>query len=333
MRTKRDQLLEEIETLQSLYYLVLALNEEGHRHIALLRDLASRVPKEEISRSRAGVRRDIGQIRSETKCLLSDEQIRTLVKEMTTGEIGYINVPKWFIDNYWFANYARVFPRWPHVPMHAFAQFQTSLDEMSPYSIHVAEGMVFEDAELMWKHVLRIISDGKDFHSRPKDEQRELQSFLRATATAIYRFLEAYLNGIAYNCFKVFHDTMELADHDLLAEWDSKDKRIRHVFFERKVKDYPVICGKYLGKELNLEDDEEIQLLLGEGKILRDGLTHPSPFINPKTGQLEKTLANVAIKPEQVKRLFEAAARYIWKIETSLGRDPSQSTPWLRLEF
>ena len=75
-----------------------------------------------------------------------------------------------------------------------------------------------------------------------------------------------------------------------------------------------------------------MQLLLGEGKILRDGLTHPSPYTNPRTGELEKSLANIAIKPEQVRRLFRAAARYIRKIETSLGRDPTKSTPWLALD-
>ena len=332
MRTKRDQLLEEIETLESLYYLVQALDEAGHRHIALLRDLASRPPKHMISRLRTEVRRDIGRIRKETKCSPSDAQIRKLVKGMTTGEVGYINVPKWFIDKYWFANYSCVFPRWPYVPMHAFVQFQTSLDGMSPCSTLVAEGMLFDDAELMWRHVLQITGDGKDFHSRPKDEQRELQSFLRATATAIYRFLEAYLNGIAYNCFQTFHKTIELDDHDLLAEWDSKKKRVGYVPFERKLKDYPVICGRYLERDVHLKEDDDMQLLLGEGKILRDGLTHPSPYTNPKTGELEKSLANIAIKPEQVRRLFRAAARYIRKIETSLGRDPTKSTPWLALD-
>ena len=333
MRTRRDELLALIETLTRYYYLVQALNEEGHAHINLLRGLVTRLPKAQFPRLCTEVRRDIGRIRRETKCLLSDEQVTDLVKQMTTGAMGFVNLPKWYIDKYWFANYVCVFPRWPHVPFHALVQFDTRPEGISPYSILATEGMLFEDAEVMWRNVLRILSDGKDFRTRSKTEQRELQSFERATVTAVYRFVEAYLNGIAYDCFQAFHDTMELTDHDLLAEWDSKGKRTRYVSFERKLKEYPEICGKYIGRKVDLRGDEDVECLLSDGKVLRDGLTHPSPFIYPKKLTLEKIRANIAIYPEQVKGVFRGGARYIWKVENALGRDPKKSAPWLQVEF
>ncbi|MFH1124173.1 MAG: hypothetical protein V1758_11010, partial [Pseudomonadota bacterium] len=134
-------------------------------------------------------------------------------------------------------------------------------------------------------------------------------------------------------CFHSFHDKMELADHDLLAERDSKNRRTRFVSFERKLKEYPVICGKYQGQKIDLQRDENVECLINEGKDLRDGLTHPSPFLSPNNLTLDKVLANIAIKPDQVKKVFRAAGKYVWKVEEVLGHEPKKTTPWLQLEF
>lgn len=252
---------------------------------------------------------------------------------MTTGAMGYVNLPKWYIDKHLFGNYERVFPRWPYVPLHAFVQFDTRLEGKSPYSILVTERMLFDDAVTMWQNALRILGDGLDFRTRPKERQQELQCFLRGTVTAAYRFVEAYLNGVAYECFQSFHETLTLADHDLLAEWDSKNRRTRFVSFEQKLKEYPAICGKYLERKVDLQRNENVEFLINEGKELRDGLTHPSPFVNPKTLTLEKVRANIAIAPDQVKKVLRAAGSYVLKVEEMLGRETKKTTPWLHLEF
>ncbi|MCE5282754.1 MAG: hypothetical protein LLG93_11690 [Deltaproteobacteria bacterium] len=264
---------------------------------------------------------------------MSDDQIRRLVQQMTTGAMGYINLPKWYIDRYIFKKFIRVFPRWPHIPLHALVQYDTRLEADSPYSILVVEEMLFDEAVLMWQNVSRILSDGLDFRTRHKEVQRELQTFLRAALTATYRFLEAYLNGLAYDCFYMFHDGIDIEDHDALGEWNSKSKKIRHVSFERKLRIYPEICGKYLEKAVDFSDDPDADTLLVEGKALRDGLTHPSPFVDPKTQEFEKVVANISIKPEQVKRILLAACKYTKRIEIMLGRDPARSVPWLDFSF
>jgi len=299
----------------------------------MLKDLAAALPKDKYRELNKDIRRDIGRIRCETECLMSDDQIRRLVQQMTSGAMGYVNLPKWYIDRYAFKKYARVFPRWPHIPLHALVQYDTRLEGESPYSILVVEAMLFDDAVSMWKYVSRILNDGLDFRTRPKNIQRKLQTFMRATLTGTYRFLEAYLNGLAYDCFQMFHETMDIKDHDVLAEWDSKNKRIRYVAFERKLRIYPEICGKYLEKTVDLSDDPDVDTLLVEGKVVRDGLTHPSPFVNPKTQEFEKVVANISIQPGQVKRIFLAACSYTKRTEIMLGRDPIQSIPWLQFDF
>ncbi len=119
----------------------------------------------------------------------------------------------------------------------------------------------------------------------------------------------------------------------VLAEWDSRNRRTRFVSFEQKLKEYPAIYCKYLERKVDRQRNENVEFLINEGKELRDGLTHPSPFVNPKNLTLEKVRANIAIVPDQVKRVLIAAGKYILEVEEMLGRETKKSTPWLHLEF
>ena len=325
----RKRLLVEIAILQSHYYLTQNLRDEAYGQLDSLRSQATRIPRREIPQLLQQVRQQIVTIKKETKCLLSNTQIRQIVSKMTSLGEGYVSVPKMHIDKHWFANYTRIFPRWPHVPIHALVMFDSNIENKSPYSFFVLEAMLFEDVQLLWQEIVRITSDGKDFRSRPRAAQRKLSSHLRVIVPAIYNFLEAYLNGIAYNCFQTFHSQIPIKDHDLLCEWDSQDKRIRFVAFERKVKEYPTIYATHLERHLDLGNDRNVEVILGEGKSLRDSFTHPSPYVHPKTLDIEKTRAIVGIRDDQVKRLLKAVVHYVLNVEEGLGRDPRKTVPWL----
>jgi hypothetical protein len=156
---------------------------------------------------------------------------------------------------------------------------------------------------------------------------------MRLAAAAIYHFLEAYLNGIAYNCFQDFHDSMDIADHDVLAEWDSRAQCIRYTSFERQLKEYPKICGKYAKREVELADDEDVEYLLGEGKMLRDALTHPAPFVNSQSANPTKMQMIGGITPDQIQRLLFASIVYVRKVEIALGHDVAMSMPWLKIDL
>ena len=156
---------------------------------------------------------------------------------------------------------------------------------------------------------------------------------MRLAAAAIYHFLEAYLNGIAYNCFQDFHDSMGIADHDALAEWNNDMRRVRFTPLERKIKEYPKICAKYAQKEVNLANDKDVEYLLGEGKLLRDALTHPTPFVNSQSTNPTKMQMIGGITPEQIHRLLSASIGYVRKVEIALGHNVARSMPWLMLEI
>ncbi len=152
---------------------------------------------------------------------------------------------------------------------------------------------------------------------------------MRTSATTAYHFLEAYLNGVAYGVFQTFHGSLSLVDHDFLAEWDSKRKRTRYVAFESKLVGYPATCATYLGSTLDLANDADVQYLHGDGKLLRDGLTHPSPYVNRDTADPGKIVRIVQVTPDALHILLSAAVAYVRKVEIGLGRNPARTVPWL----
>jgi hypothetical protein len=97
----------------------------------------------------------------------------------------------------------------------------------------------------LWRDAWRIASDNKSFRTRDREAHFRLITMLRSATTVLYHFLEAYLNGLAFDCTHNFHDKLVPGDHDLLTEWNSKTKRQRFVAFDRKLVEYPKVVGTY----------------------------------------------------------------------------------------
>ena len=329
----RKKLLQEIDKLRNLYFLLQNLRGNGKTYIQNLYSDAKGIPRGKIPECLDSLRIEISEIKQRVGCRLTDAQIAKIVREMTVAQgKGYAYIYKRYIDKNWFTIYSEVFPRWSHIPGHALVVFDTDIEGNSPFAILLAEEQLFRDAKLIWDHIREIIQDGKDFKTRKKEKQRDLYSYMRTLATVTFHFLEAYLNGIAHNCFQNYHDSLAIEDHDLLSEWDSKEKRQRFVPFEKKLKKYPIICGKYLGRKLSIKADQHLDFLLTEGKAIRDAFTHPTPYTNKLSKDPSKTYRMLTTSPDQLKMLLESTIIYVQRIEKALGHDISQSVPWLQVD-
>jgi hypothetical protein len=329
----RDELQKQVDTLRKIYFLCQNLRGEGREHIRQLDEAILRLPERYVPQLTEAVKKDIEWAKSEFGCRLTNDQINTVVASLLSqGAISTnIGIPKWFIDAAWFANYSRAFPRWPHIPNHAFVYFQNRLEEDSPYSLFVTDEMIFRDITLLWRQITAILSDGKNPKTREREKQHNLSSYMRTIVGTTYHFVEAYLNGIAYDCFHIHHNRLPIEDHDLLCEWDSERKRERFVSFNTKAQKYPVLCAKYQGNEITFAPDADMNYLTNEGKELRDALTHPSPYRNHDSNNPSKSQLIMGLTSDQIKRLLGAATAYVYRVEITLRRDPSQSIPWLSM--
>lgn len=169
----------------------------------------------------------------------------------------------------------------------------------------------------------------KDFRERARTDQLLLHTYLRTGTTVVFHFLEAYLNGLAFDCLLRHHDERSQADHDLLLEWDSKNARRAFVNIEQKLFRYPLIFGKYKNIGVDLSACRAAHFLASDAKELRDALTHPSPHLDRRERSLRKVTLIATINFERLETIFDAAKEYTLTVERTLFGHPEETAPWL----
>jgi len=315
-----------IETLEALYFLLKSFGAHQAR-LEMIRTEFPRLTAADQKKTLDELRIEIQSIRDQSGAFATDHKYRELLTE-ARKQAGRAYLFKLLIDSKLFRQYDRVFPRWSDVKPHALVVFDgNTMEDLR--SILEVEGLLFDDAKVLLDRAREAHRGIDDFRKRSPEDQQMLQSHLRTAATAIFHFLEAYVNGVAYDCFHAHHDRLSLEDHDLLGEWNSADKRVRYVQLRKKLFSYPVIAAKMEGVQVDLSDCRFAHDLAGYGKSVRDALTHPSYYVDPQTGSQEKLLIVTGINLALVEMIFASAQSYVLYVESSMGRDPNNTTPWL----
>jgi hypothetical protein len=315
-----------VETLEAIYFLVQHLDENSERLRRILRLLPD-LPRRLRLRLRDELRDEVKWAKDETGGFASDGEYRKLHGEIKAYE-GYAYLDKVYIEKHLFKNYARVFPRWPHMKGHAAVIFDGK-QENGLGQVFELEGQCLRDARALLDRAVRAERGISDFRMRAVEDQMETLMFSRAALLAAMTFVEAYLNGIAYDCFHSHHNKLEIDDHDLLGEWNSAKKKRSFVDFKEKVFRYPVIVAKMRGITLDLSALKPAHALIDYAKTFRDALVHPSQFVDPKAGHQAKFLIEVGVNAKIAGMVLEDAAAYADAIEKAIGNDPQLSAPWL----
>jgi len=273
------------------------------------------------------LRGEVKWVRKEVGALASNEEYVNLFKQIRDNP-GYVYIPKMTIDSDLFDNYSRFFPRWPHMRLHAVAIFDGKGDGGTG-QVYELEGPWLDDARYFISRAKVAEKGVADFRKRAKEDQLESLRYSRSAILASLNFVEAYLNGLAYDCFHVHHSKLPIEDHDLLAEWDSEKKKRRFADFREKVFKYPVVIGRQEGLKVDLSSCKPAHQLIDFAKEFRDALVHPSPFIDPKTKEHTKFLIATGANRVIAEQIFEAAVGYAEFVEKALGHEPTLSAPWL----
>ena len=318
-----------LETLEALYFFTQSLEGQALKDILKMRVGYHLLKKQDRASMLKAIQRDVKLLRDHYGAIAPNRRFRSLLAEARReGTKGYVYLPKWYIDDHLFKRYEKVFPRWPHVKLHAYVVLD-ALTNKNKNQIFELGGAGFRDALTLLKRCREVHKGKADFRSRTDEEQLELLAYLRASVSATFQFLEAYLNGLAYDCFQSHHDELSIRDHDLLAEWDTKSKRQRFVSFETKLYAYPALAAKMEGKSVDMKLSAAARFLATDGRKMRDALTHPSPFVSPRSRVAEKLSLTATVRLPFAEQLFQAAKEYVLTVEKELGQEPKKTVPWV----
>lgn len=315
-----------LETLEALYFLTQSLEGQASKDIADIRHNIGRLPRTAKLNMLDSIERDIQMLRDHYGAIASNLKFRKLYAEATEKKLVYF--PKGWIERFLFANYSSVYPRWPYMTLHAYVPFD-GVHKKRLNWVFELEANHARDATYHLTQAQNIFSKLNSGEELCRETRQSYRTAVNGCIASVFSFLEAYLNGLAFDCFISHHDVLSVPDHDLLSEWDSKQKRRRFVSFETKLFKYPRIVGKMRKLTIDLASCKPAQFIAGEGKAIRDALTHPSPYLDPESGEHEKASRILYLSHQDAEKLYIAAMQYGFEIETLLERDVAQTAPWL----
>ena len=317
-----------LDILDALYFFLQSV-KENEKRLEKIRKTFTMAPRAIRSNLLDELQDEIRWLRRESGAIASNSHFLELFSQFRQrGNEGRIFIPKWVVDRDWFSNYARLIVRWRYIKDHAMVVFDPN-DPGVTNVVFELEGVLFRDAEVLVQQARGFHKGIEDFRKRTSEDQHMLHTYLRTSATAIFHFLEAYLNGLAFDCLLHEHTKLSEADHDVLVEWDRKKNRRRFVSTETKIFRYPVIFGKYRGMNVDLSACKAAHFLAKDAKELRDAFTHPSPHIDRESQVLRKLNLVVTINLKLVESIFASAKDYVITVEKALFRKPEETVPWI----
>jgi hypothetical protein len=268
-------------------------------------------------------------VREHFGALASDEFYREVFREIRAADgKGFAYINKLRIERDLFSKYENSVVRWPHIKLHAFVMFdpKTGFDN----TMFELDGQLFYDAQLLLEKARLLQGSAKMQRELPLPRHRILHAMLRSVVTALFTFVEAYLNGIAFDCFQTFHDELALDDHDFLGEWNSTKKMRKYMKFDDKVFGYPRVIAKAKSlPEVDLSAFKPAHRIIKDGKEVRDAITHPSSQYDVDDGSHKKVLLFAGLRLPELEALYADIHEYVAFVEKAIGCDPKESVPWL----
>jgi hypothetical protein len=322
-----------LETLEALYYFTQGVQGESAEHLKKIRRIYQYLLPSGYPKLVSDLERDVRLVREHYGAIATDEFFRTLFREGRAAEgKGIIYISKLRITRDMFSNYDNAIVRWPHIKLHSFVTFDPKVGFQN--SMFELDGQLFHDAQFMLHKARTAQGEATSQCELSPTRHRALHTLLRGIVTALFTFVEGYLNGIAFDCFQTYHDELERDDHDFLGEWNSKKKQRKFVKFDDKVFGYPRLIAKVKGlPEVDLSAFKPAHRIIKDGKEIRDAITHPSAQYDETDRTQKKMTLFAGLRLPEMEALYTDICAYVEFVERGIGYDPKESVPWLYDEY
>ena len=149
------------------------------------------------------------------------------------------------------------------------------------------------------------------------------QFCIRAAVLSAFYFVEAYLNGVAFDFVIRNGKTLSEQEAEFLMEWDGKLNREKWVNFKDKLYKYPRVISGSQHPLLTDSNSAEVKLLLTKAKEVRDSVVHQSPKPDFSTIGLPGTkLASfIHLRLADATEIVDASISVVRKLNAALGKN------------
>jgi hypothetical protein len=315
---KRQDIQDLCDALQALYAFNYQLSETIREQILSFRHTAETASAKELRSLRDTLILNVKKAADAFGCVHPPIKFSKWFKAVSRREKGILQLPKWYIDDYLFKNYLADSKHWQSYPPHTYI----ALDYLGEYErgkveYYLPEAVLCEDMCLAFNNAFDL-KDAPEEKPLNKIKVKTLNMSLRTAVLSSFYFVEAYLNGVAFD-FEYRNSTKLTNDNrELLLEYDFAQKKEKWVNFRRKLLQYPKVILSLPVPPLTETNCPEMQTLLTYAKEIRDSVVHQSPKVNPITYEAEKIKWMFHLGIEEATEVVDSAVSLVRKLNTLL---------------
>jgi len=327
-RDLRRQIDEKCDIIQAILSFNYSLHPCDSASLGRIRAAAAKATKHKLRTLHQNVSDDLLLIAKRFGCKQRPREFANDFVAACLTSKDLANISKAVIDSEYFSNFCDGHPGWGSLPPHLRVAVYCNRvvpDQFPEFDYFLPEATLYEDMALAYNKAIEL---EPELPGRAERAEKEFYLYLRTSLLSAFYFVEAYLNGIAFDFHYRKARTLPTQISDLLLEWDSQNRRQTFVSFERKVKEYPkIIMGAKL-PPLTISNCPSLALLLGNAKEYRDSIVHQSPKITDVAQGATKVRMMLELRLPQVTEIVDAAVDFVIKLNGALGAE-AFPIPWL----
>jgi hypothetical protein len=304
------------KTYEAIFVLINACTKEIRERFERSKKNLETYSSEQIAQAIVDLRKQINGLKSLYGVKADDRllhYVANIVLSVSGNNVAII--PKYIIQEV-FSDYEKAYKGFNKLPDHVRIAIDpgTFRTKVGSVELYQAEAALFEDVCAL--NNLLYTTKG----AISKLEVKQHQAIVRSLIDACFRFLEAFLNGLAFDFLGKNQKTPEDRDIEILHEWDYKNDRARYVSFRDKLVKYPRIVGGHAASPLTEENCPAIRDLVEKSKVFRDAIVHHSPFIGPNEFIAEKDRAFYSVSMKDAVETVSSVLSYLFEVQKILGR-------------
>lgn len=316
------------DLLQALLAFRYQLDSRNRLGVESMRVHSATAPAKKLRDFRDLLDKEIRFSLNALKCRVRPEVLYRRIILPDLGEkLSFGYVPKYFLGEV-FDGYSRLIPDWDSYPAQCLFGFDFggAYEQTKSFEFFLPEVVLYEDMCLAYN--LAVMSK---YEPRPgvidKLRSKTYKLHLRTAVLSAFYFVEAYLNGVAFDFYFRMKGDRQLSDEDTdrLGEYDSQRNRERWLSFRDKMLQYPkIVLGGLKDPPLTESNCDEMKILLEEARTLRDSLVHNSPKIELEVVDGKRQLIGkkvrsiIDVKFGEVTKIVDASVGYVKKLEALL---------------
>jgi hypothetical protein len=334
-RQERELLSGHCDVIQAIRAFNYALRVDEKRKLDQLRSWAASASASQLRDANARLDGEVSETASQFGCKMPpfafaaeflyncgvfDDDPR-LPRDNRKGAIPHVSKAE--IETRYFSNFANGNAVWkrfsPHLLLQVHYEWTVPSDGRIQFFYTLPEALLYEDMAFAYNSALEMQDTvQKIVGPHPNLDAKRFHFYLRTAVLNAYYFVEAYLNGMAFDFCYTNADKISEEDKDFLLERSSEKKR-GFVSFERKATQYLKLILGTQHPPLQDSNCKSLKFLLTDGKELRDSIVHQSPKIHGTSPVAEKIKWMLGINMDKVTETVDAAVEFIQELEKKLG--------------